>query len=452
MNKIIRRSGLIIPKKHKEFSSIESDLYRQVIGWQDQLETYCFYERLDNGDLLIPRFYPVKDKDIIDQCNIGLDINIVSKIKLRNERQKLSVQHLVETNSSILQLEPGSGKTVCTIQSICEYKKKTIIFVHKHKSNFLNCLDKAEYGYAIFDEAHAVTGPGAFSISALYTNVKKIHGLSATPIRNENEDIMKYHLGEVKYFEAGSSELLSPVIYMIHMGHGVLLKKSKYVFWGGRISYDKYYKGLIKSTRFIEQATQAIRKLYDAGRNVLILGDRVALLMNIAETLELPKSDIGIFIPKINGISSKVEERIGKIKQLPASKERNKKIKELNEMLALRKQALRVSDTEDMNVAFHQKRLVFGTYLGARDGLSRENFDAIVLLTACSNVEQAIGRILRIHPGKPKPIAIDFVDTEGPKFFSKDLQKPVPYFVRSSVKRKLVYDEKKWEVKKIEIV
>jgi superfamily II DNA or RNA helicase len=40
-------------------------------------------------------------------------------------------------------------------------------------------------------------------------------------------------------------------------------------------------------------------------------------------------------------------------------------------------------------------------------------WDCLLLATPRANVTQAVGRVLREYPGKPKPVVVDFVDTDS---------------------------------------
>ena len=42
--------------------------------------------------------------------------------------------------------------------------------------------------------------------------------------------------------------------------------------------------------------------------------------------------------------------------------------------------------------------------------------DCCVLATPRSNIKQPVGRILREHPGKPRPVVLDFVDSDSPLY------------------------------------
>ncbi len=120
---LTRTSGILLPKSYSGFPEIEVDLNRVIRGWDDHISKMKFYE--DRGDsVLIPRFYPI-DIPVSDNTDEGKDILIESHIVPRNKRQEKAIKFLLDNKKGILQLEPGTGKTVIAIASICEIKKKT---------------------------------------------------------------------------------------------------------------------------------------------------------------------------------------------------------------------------------------------------------------------------------------------------------------------------------------
>jgi superfamily II DNA or RNA helicase len=465
---LVRTSGLILPKSHEQYDRAIVDLDRVIYGWDSQPEKMKFYQDLGNS-ILIPRFYPIKE-DVIDNSKEGVDINIESNIVPRNDRQKKSIDFLLKNYSGILRLEPGSGKTVIAIDVMSKIKKKTIIFVHKDKlleqwrdeitthtslekddisrlstttfvedlkkpiilatiqavlsgirgknsEKFIEEIQSCGIGLAFFDECHTTVGPEKFSQVSLILNCKKIHGLSATPTRGDgNEDIIYYHLGEVTYFPPEENELLIPKVYMIYFPFGIYQGKTiRYLKWAGKFQLARYYNLLRKSDDYLKTTGKIINKLYTQGRTILALGLRIESLVNIAESSNITKEEIGLFIPGSN-----------------------------------EKQRLKVSDTDNLDEAFKKKRVVFSTYQACRDGNNRVDLDCLVMCNPTGNLEQAVGRVQRELLGKNRPLVVDLVDTQGPPVNSlDDPTKKVPWFIKSSQKRKKEYEKLGWKVEEI---
>jgi hypothetical protein len=460
-----RNSGIILPKTHPNYDIIEHDLNRIIYGFNGKISKILFYRDLGDS-ILIPRMYPVED--VIDNSYDGDDIDIQSNIVPRNKRQEKAIEFLLDNDNGVLSLEPASGKTVVSIAAISKIKKRTIIFAHKKKlleqwkkeilrftnlknkdigklstrnfkkvfkkkiilctehvipiaikndkTEFMEALENAGIGIMIVDEVHIGIGPETFSMSSLHINCKRTFGLSATPTRGDgNDDIINYHLGEVTYLEPGKDELLKPKIFLIHFKFGIYGKYRGYLTWGGNFSSSRYLKQMFKVDRYNDVTSKLIKKCYDGNKTTLVLGDRINSLIALAKKCKIQRSDIGIFIP---GASSK--------------------------------DRLSVSDTDDLDIAFNTKKVVFSTYKACRDGNNREDFDCLIHATPSSNVEQSIGRIQRPFPGKCQPVVIDLIDMEGPLVNSYlDKSNKVTWFLRGSEKRIEIYEKHGWEMKSI---
>ncbi|MFW6046722.1 MAG: DEAD/DEAH box helicase [Candidatus Woesearchaeota archaeon] len=465
-------SGIIIPNDHILYDHIKNDLTRSYLDFQNNYVTCRYFEEYSNK-ILIPRYYPIKGYHIEDHSDIGEDIEINCDIIPRNERQRIAIKHLTSNNSGILALEPGCGKTVLAIAAISHYKKKTIVITHKDKlldnwkreitqftnlteddigrlntKNYKECLKKpiilttvqliayavsneitdfldhlknSGIGVLFVDECHVGIGPEQFSKCSTHIPAKRTYGLSATPeCRNDgNNDLIRYHLGEIVYFPPTENELIKPKVFMINFPFGVYSRYKKYINYGGKFNLAKYQKQMPKINTYIKTNAEIIRKLYHDNRVTLVLGNLIKPLLAIAKELNLPKKDVGIFIP-----GAKENER------------------------------LELSDTANLDEAFLNKQIVFSTYKAARDGNNRPDLDCLVMTVPTGNIEQAIGRILRSLSGKRQPIVIDLIDTEGPYSYflnkkRKDDDKPI--FIESARKRKEKYDRLQWDYEVINL-
>ncbi|MCK5016482.1 MAG: DEAD/DEAH box helicase family protein [Candidatus Peribacteraceae bacterium] len=468
MDTTVKKIGcIILPRTHPKAKLFMDDLTKVIYGWDGEPDTVKFYSEVNDKYILLPRHYDIGEP-LEDLSHEGDDIEIEHSVVPRNERQRLAIDFLTNANTGRLKLEPGSGKTVVSIASIANIKKRTIIFAHKdklleqwkgeilnftnleeddigrlstnkfedilkkkiilctpqvisyaienEKTDFLDMLTNCGIGYAIFDEAHVAVGPEKFSQAALTLTCKKMIGLSATPKRSDgNDDIVEYHLGDVTYYPPEEGEMLKPKIYMVSFPHRVYSRYKKYLTWGGKFMMSRYFKQMLKSDTYMETVGKIIKKSYDGNRTTLVLGQNVATLIELAKQTGIPKEDVGIFLPT-----------------------------------ATKEQKLSVSDTDDLDEAFHNKKIVFGTYTGARDGNNRKAFDCLVMSTPNRNIEQAVGRIMRTLEGKKQPVVIDLVDTEGVDRYASDSTRDNPrkvkWFVKNAEDRESEYKQRDWEV------
>ena len=394
----------------------------------DMIDTLVFYEN-KNGVIKIPRLFEIKNSDIQFDLDVtdGDIIDIDFKAELRNDLQKQAVKYLCTHDSGILKLNPGEGKTVISIASVCAMKRKAIIFVHKDslvsqwKERFLQfstlkdedigilstskyedvikkpvvigtvqtmnsmikkypCLErdfyKANFGIGIWDECHTTGGAQLFSRSIFYIPARKCFGLSATPSRSDhNDDITGMHLGKV-FEPQGVSDTLKPRVVMTYFDTGVMKKFSYFVNYGfpdkngERQSFPLFDKNRYmtmlnskKLTIYVRTIHKIIDVLYKKDRNILTLCERLKLIDSISKGF--PKEDVGYFLPR-------------------SGKERDSELK---------------------------KKLVFSTPGSARDGTDNPTLDCLILATPVGNLDQAIGRVCRKKDGKPQPIVIDIVDS-----------------------------------------
>ena len=466
--KLVRTSGLILPKNHPEYASIERDLRRSILDFNGNSKSFQFYEDLGDS-ILIPRFYKVSS-EIEDKSCDGKDIQIESFVKPWSDRQKKYIDTYLTRMSGVIQAEPASGKTVMTCAAIGKIKKKTIIFAHKEKlieqwinelvthtslekedigilstnkfekqldkpvvmstphvmayavnhekKEFLKAVRDAGFGMMVVDECHVGVGPEKFSLASLNINSKRIYGLSATPSRADNNDIIFHHLGELIYFDVGDDERLSPIIHQIHIPFDVYVgKKKNYLMWGGKFQMSRYYQQFVHAEKLNKKVGSWIHDAYDKGRKILVLGNQIKPLLELAKLSDIPKEEVGLFIP---GIRDK--------KKFPKAK------------------TLEITDTLDLDEAFHKKSVVFSTYGAARDGNNRKDLDTLFMYVPTSNVEQAIGRILRKNENKRQPLVIDIVDTQGPTLPDlHDNSRRIGWFIRSSQKRVCDYERLGWK-------
>lgn len=440
---IVKDSCLRLPideaKGKLWFNQIILDLRRtsKTYGGSQEYETKKYYLiDKENKEVMIPRFYPIKNikHHIIEETTVGEDITINSNIVPRNNAQKQGVDWYMNNYNGILCLEPGVGKTVISIHSICQIKKKTIIFVHKDslaaqwKERFLeftdidegqianlrtskykehllmpivistvqtfcklaekpeirNILKAANFGISIWDECHTSVSAEQFSKTSLYMPTKRVYGLSATPERSDgNTNIMTYHLGDVFEPKIPNSEkgTIAPKVIILKFGHGVLKsyknQKSKYNYIMHRTKYD---------------FDNDIKPFFDTARYLTAL----------------QKSDI--YIKKIQQIVhniSKSERNMlflsDRIKILDLASEVCIDKKEVGFFIP------RSKENRDKHL---QRRLVFSTYGSARDGTDKPILDCLVLSTPVSNLKQAAGRVVRYHKDKKDAVIIDIVDTD----------------------------------------
>lgn len=449
----IRNSCIRVPLVYQEeawFKQLVEQLTRRGPSYDDPTVILTTkYYMVRDGNLLIPRFYPIEKlgHTTTTYLNEGEDIDIEFKASWKNEKQNNGYKMLMTNHHGVLRMLPGEGKTVVSIGAICSIKKKAIIFVHKEylaeqwKERFLEhstitekqigvlktdkydtilfskpvvistvqtmcsminridniekILAEANFGISFWDECHTSVSAEQFSKSSLLLPCKRTFGLSATPSRTDgNDDIIQFHTGLV-YDPKGKGNTMEPRIIMLYFDHRAVAQHQSYIYHPikkgqrtGPFDKSRWLKMLTSKDdkRYIPYLKKISRQVYDAGRTTLFLADRIKILDEVSK--EIPKHNVGFFIPR-------------------SGKQRN------SDLL---------------------KQFVFSTYGSARDGVDRKEFDCLILATPVSNIEQAVGRIQRELPGKQQPIVFDIIDTGCTEIENR------------ASKRKWFYEKKKWEI------
>lgn len=415
---IIKRSGLLIPSEYKNtefYVNIKESLERRTKAYNTSDYIYnTFYIESDKF-LLVPREYPI-DKymfatKIHNHQQEGKTIQINHNIKPRSESQTRAMKYLMNHNNGILQLMPGTGKTVISIYMIAERKKKSLILVHRdglaeqwknrllqftdlqdndisrltsatfekdldksiiistvqtflslikrNKQDFLVALNNAQIGVFVADEVHTSVGAPTFSECSIHIPAKYSYGLSATPYRYDgNGDIIKFHLGPIFTDEDSSGTMEAKVTVFLLDYQIDTAKRGLYIRWGGKFQRARYLNMIRKSKPFMLALRGLLGRLKD-DRDLICMVERIKLIDELYDWLPSESKS------KFCGVGT---------------------IDTLN------------------------YKNTFATPGKCRDGIDAPQKDCVIITSPISNIEQLTGRINRVHPGKQEPIIIDMVD------------------------------------------
>ncbi len=218
----------------------------------------------------------------------------------------------------------------------------------------------------IFDEVHRL-GAHFFQAAAAMFPAER-WGLSATVDREDKMDrIFRLHLGSVVYKDL--EQPLAPDVFFVSTG--ISVDMSRFMMRSGRVNMGSLLTKLSEDEKRNALILSWIRRAYKQGRKILILGERLAQLYNIAETLQAEGIDAAVHVG-----SMKQEER---------------------------REALR-------------HRVVCATQHLAKEGLDCPSLDTLFILFPFGGqgrLQQSLGRILREHATKSAPVAVIFEDNIG---------------------------------------
>ena len=437
----IRRSGLLIPREYQYedfYVTIKEFLTRRTKAYNtSNFILNTFYVESEKY-LLIPRYFPVDNYtsgfSIRDVSQEGQDIDITHSITPRSEAQEKAMNHTLSNDQATLQLAPGVGKTVISIYTLAERKKKSLILVHtkglaeqwvervkqftnvtdddigrlssttfeddldkpviislvqtfvsllkRNPKDFLIKLNNAHVGMFIADEVHTSVGAPTFSQCSIQVPSKYTYGLSATPYRYDgNGDILEFHLGDI-FADADIKGTMDAKVNVILLDFEIdTPQRHTYVRWGGDFQRARYLNLIKKSKNFNEVMDGLLKLLKD--RDVICIAERIKLID------ELYKMSPSLSKAKFCGK--------GELETL-------------------------------------QSKITFATPGKCRDGIDAPWKDTLIMTSPISNIEQLAGRVTRSSPNKDTPLLVDLVDS-GCKNISNTFYKREEY-----------YEQKKWPV------
>jgi superfamily II DNA or RNA helicase len=415
---LIRRSGILIPRKHENqefYVKIKEFLGRRSQAYNTGTLVYNIFYIESEKFLLVPRYFPIKQYihsfSMKNAMNSGDDIEISHNIKPRSKTQEKAIEYMLNHENGILQLSPGVGKTVISIYMIAERKKKTLILVHRdsladqwreriiqftnlkdedisritsatfkkdlqkpiiiattqtflsllkrNRKQFLIELDKSNIGVFIADEVHTSIGAPTFSECSIQMPSRYTYGLSATPYRYDgNGDIIEFHLGNI-FSDDDTEGTMEAKVTVLLLDYQIdTPHRTRYIRWGGEFQRTRYLNLIKKSKPFREAMRGLIHRLKD-DRDLICMAERIKLIDELySETRSNSKS-------KFCG---------------------NAKLDTL------------------------EYKVTFSTPGKCRDGIDAPHKDCVIMSSPISNIEQLTGRIIRSKDGKKTPIIIDMVD------------------------------------------
>ena len=392
---------------------------------------YCESKR----KLYMPRFFGINSfgNPEMNKLNDGVEIDIEFKGKLRPIQLPI-IDAYMKYKSGIVSVPCGYGKTVLALDIIARLKVKTLVIVHKEflmnqwkerieqflpdarvgriQSNKVKVKDKDivlgmlqsismidypeetfnEFGFVIYDECHHL-GAEIFSRALLKTGFKYLLGLSATPKRSDGlSKVFEWYLGKIVYSIKREPEKVKVKIIEYYNEDN---SYSKEVL--NQMGKPNSATMINNITQFEPRLKLLMGQIFEClkdGRKILVLSDRRDHLKDIFYQMSLQEEfTYGFYL--------------GGMKQ-----------SELQE-----------TETKDV---------ILGTFTMASEGFDcKYPLNTIILSSPKTNIEQAVGRILREEESKRKkiPLVIDIADN-----FS--------VFARQKLKRIKYYKKNKYTIEK----
>lgn len=366
--------------------------------------------------LYVPKYYGLQTFGIPNKNKIKepKGINLEFNGKLLDAQHDPVGEYLRCTEDAkkmggILQLPPGSGKTVMALYILCKLGVKTMIIVHKDfllnqwKERIEQYVPNAriglikqkqvetecdisiaslqslsmkdygsgtfeDFGLVIIDECHHIAAQ-IFSKALLKVNFRYALGLSATVNRKDGlSKVFKWFIGDIVY-KVGKKKNVECNVELVEFYDDNPMYCSEPVLFNGKVNMAKMVNNV---TMFEPRTDYIIERLIDVlerepTRNVIVLSDR-------RQHLEDMKNKIG--------------DRYSTGLYLGGMKN---------------------TDLEESK----EKQIILGTYNMVSEGFDLPKLDTLVLATSKSDIEQSVGRIQRKHSyGEDDniPLILDVVD------------------------------------------
>jgi len=391
----LTRGGMTIPIDHPMIQEIKKDLTVRPLSQPGFPQSASFKVfRVGTKSISIPRYYGT-DK----LGGIPTDVrpepaltNINFTGQLRDQTcQNEALKKALEAKSGVLSLPCGYGKTTVALALAAKLGYRTMIVVHKEflagqwreriqqfcpgatiglvqqgiidtDKDFviamLQSLTLKEYSFDAFesigtlivDEAHHICAK-VFSQALFKICPKHIYGLSATPDRKDGlTKILHWFMGPL-FFSVERENQKQVEVFQVQYDCKEY-NEIPPVNRMGKLSLVHMISQLVEDQRRTAFIVNLIKNC-DPTRKILVLSDRRLHCEELCG--HFPSSDAGLY------------------------------------MGGMKKEKLDESS---------EKRIIFGTFSQAHEGLDIPALDTVFLVTPKSEIQQAIGRILRETDGK----------------------------------------------------
>ena len=459
LNSYLGGKGYTILKKEltrEQLEEIKNELIAKPIiinncGGQHKQVTFPIYRESLNK-IYIPRHYGIKKFHKPKEIKIkeGEVVNTTFMGSLRPIQIPVVEAFMKNINAGkgggLLELPCAFGKTVLSLFIYSLLKRKTLIIVHKEfllnqwieriqqflpdtrigriqgqiidienkdiVMGMLQSLSMKEYptslfdsfGFTIIDEVHHISSE-VFSCALFKIVTKNMLGLSATMNRKDGTtNVFKMFLGDVIFKGKREEE------------HNVTVKAMEYISddpefnevktdYRGNIMYSTMISKLCTYNRRTEFILDIVNKSFEENENqqMMILAHNKNILKYLYDAVihrNIADGSVGYYI--------------GGMKEAA------------------------LKETES-------KKIVIATYSMAAEALDIKSLTTLLMATPKTDIEQAVGRILREKHGNP--VVIDIIDQHQP--FRNQWKKRKTFYKKQNYQ--IVYPNKKKDVEEEEI-
>jgi superfamily II DNA or RNA helicase len=409
---------------------VKRDLTAIIIN-KNQPNTSVSFYRESHKKMYLPRYYGISNFGVPEnKLSEGDKISLTFSGSLRPLQENIVNSFFEKGANGLIEVGCGQGKTICALNIIQRLGKKTLVVVHKEfllnqwierineflpnsrvgriqgqtidienkdiVIGMLQSLSMKEYndsifssfGFIVFDEVHHISSE-VFSNFLFKVVANHMLGLSATMVRKDGTTpFFKMFLGDVVYKQTEKES------------YNVIVRSYEYTNADpefNNVEYDmrgnvKYSTMITKLCSYNHRTEFVLNIIADLLKErptnqIMVIAHNKSVLKYIYDAItQREMSSVGYYV--------------GGMKE-----------KDLKES--------------------EQKKVIIATYSMAAEALDIKTLTTLVMVTPKTDIEQAVGRILREKHSSP--IVVDIVDTHS-------------IFKNQWKKRKTFYNSQKYKI------
>ena len=428
--------GYTILKKDLDVLKIKSELTATISS--NGIVSKVFFFRESSKKLYLPRFYGIRKFGAVESLATGTDIHLTFIGSLRPLQETIVNSFFEKGGNGLIEVGCGQGKTICALNIIQKQGKKTLVIVHKEfllnqwverieeflpgtrvgriQGSQIDIEDKdivigmlqslsmkdydvsifSSFGFVVIDEVHHISSE-VFS-NFLFKVVKpNMLGLSATMERKDGTTpFFKLFLGDV-VFKQTEKEKFDVIVQAYKYVNNDPEFNEVETDMRGNVKYSTMITKLCSynhRTEFILNIiVELLKDCFD--QQIMVIAHNKSILKYIYDAIEHRSiASVGYYVG------------------------------------GMKDRELKQSET---------KKIIIATYSMAAEALDIKTLTTLVMATPKTDIEQAVGRILRVKHSSP--IVVDIIDSHS--IFKNQWKKRATFYKKQQYK--IVYKTTKPE-------
>lgn len=402
--------GYTVLKKDVDVLKIKSELTATISSKQYGVESKVFFFRESLKKLYLPRFYGINQLGpVSSSIPPGDDIKISFVGSLRPIQETIVASFFEKGANGLIEVGCGQGKTICALNIIQKQGKKTLVIVHKEfllnqwverigeflpgarvgriQGNQIDIHDKdivigmlqslsmkeydnifSSFGFVVIDEVHHISSE-VFS-NFLFKVVKpNMLGLSATMERKDGTTpFFKLFLGNVVYKQT-EKEKFNVIVQAYKYTNNDPEFNQVETDMRGNVKYSTMITKLCSYTHRTEFILNIVVNLLkdNPEQQIMIIAHNKSILKYLYDTIvHRSIATVGYYVGGMKDAELKQSEL---------------------------------------------KKIIIATYSMAAEALDIKTLTTLVMATPKTDIEQAVGRILRVKHSTP--IVVDIIDSHS---------------------------------------